>query len=136
MKTKLPNGWKEVRLNEVADMKGRIGWRGLSTKDYRESGPILTAVYNITKDRKLDLTNATHISRESYNASPEIMLHGGEVLLTKSGSIGRSCVVPKIKEKLTVNAAVNVIRCNKELLNKYLVYYLTSEIGKKIFWIR
>ena len=31
-------GWKKKQLGELAELKGRIGWRGLTAKEYTESG--------------------------------------------------------------------------------------------------
>ncbi|MFH0875565.1 MAG: restriction endonuclease subunit S [archaeon] len=133
LQKKLPEGWKWVKFNEVAEMKGRIGWRGLNTSDYTSSGPILLSVYNITDDFKLDLSKATHITQKSYDESPEIMLRDGDLLLSKSGTIGRTCVVDKVTHPMTVNAAINVVRTKPAVLNRYLMYFFASSLGQKIF---
>lgn len=133
-KQKLPEEWKWVKFCEVATMNGRIGWRGLNSSHYTVQGPILLSVFNITPDFKLNLDNATHITQEGYDASPEIMLRDGDLLLSKSGTIGRTCVVEKVEHPMTVNAAINVVRTIKEkLYNKYLMYFFASSLGQKIF---
>ncbi len=133
-KHKLPEGWKWAKFNEVAVMKGRIGWRGLNTSDYTSKGPILLSVNNITQDFKLDISRATYITQKSYDESPEIMINDGDLLLSKSGTIGRTCIVHKVEHPMTVNAAINVIKVNNKLLNnKYLMYFYASSLGQKIF---
>lgn len=68
-----PNKWSIVPLGQIAEVRGRIGWRGLTTVDYRENGPMFIAVNNITRDFRLNLSGVARISEERYNESPEII---------------------------------------------------------------
>ncbi len=127
--------FKLKELGELVDIKGRIGWRGLTTEDYVDDGAILLGVRNITRDCKLDLTDLTYIPINKYEESPEIMVKPGDILFAKTGATtGKSCVVNEIYKPTTVNAAVNVIRCNKEINNFFLNYYISSNICQKQIW--
>ena len=57
----IPEEWKLYTVDDILDVMGRIGWKGMTTKDYREEGPILLGVTNISKNFILDLTKMTPI---------------------------------------------------------------------------
>jgi type I restriction enzyme, S subunit len=123
------DNWIRKSLNEIVDLRGRIGWKGLSTKDYIDSGPILLGVRNITKDHHLTFDNIKHIPQNKYDDSPEIMLKNGYLLLAKTGAtIGKVCVVNNLKEQATVNAAINVIECKSDIIHNYFLYNQLSGI--------
>lgn len=121
----IPEEWKITRLTEIAEILGRIGWKGLTTMDYRNDGPLFFSVYNISKDFQLDLSDVKRISEERYLESPEIIIKEHDILLSKSGTIGRLCYVENFKEQATINAAINIIRCNHKIFPKYLFYFLS-----------
>ncbi|MBW2000383.1 MAG: hypothetical protein JRJ29_20795 [Deltaproteobacteria bacterium] len=64
--------WKEVELGDIAEVKGRIGWKGYTRKDLRDSGPLVIGAAQISSDQRLDLSKPVFISREKYEESPEI----------------------------------------------------------------
>lgn len=132
----IPTHWNIIKINNVCNLLGRIGWRGLTTSDYREDGPILLGVTNISRDFTLDLSNLTRISQERYDESPEIKVQQNDILLAKSGATtGKVCLVENIEEPTTVNAAVNIIRPNTNIVHpKFVYYFLASDImQKKLF---
>lgn len=132
---RIPEEWKIKNMDDVAYLKGRIGWRGLTTEDYREEGPILIGVRNITTDNKLNLSDETHIIREKYFESPEIMVSQGDILLAKTGATtGKSCIVKEVNCEMTVNAAVNIIRCINNVYNGYLQKYIASNFCQNQIW--
>ncbi len=128
--------WEEKKLGEVADLRGRIGWKGLTTNDYIDEGPLLLGVTNISSDHKIDFSDLKHIPQERYDESPEIMLKNGYLLLAKTGAtIGKVCLIKGLKEPATVNAAVNVIECNESIiLPEFLYQQLTIPNCQKQMW--
>jgi type I restriction enzyme S subunit len=128
-----PYNWKKKSMGEIAEVRGRIGWMGLTTKDYRDNGPILIGVGNITKNHELDLNKIKRITRERYEEAPKIKVKNGDILLAKSGATtGKSCVVEDLQEEATVNAAVNIIRGKQEVNNYYLNYFIATRYCQSI----
>jgi len=124
----IPQDWDQVVIDDVLEIRGRIGWKGMSTKDYRQKGPILIGVTNISKNFRLALTKITRISEERYDESPEIMVQNNDILLAKSGATtGKVCIVENLTERATVNAAVNILRTkdNTKSFPKFFYYYLS-----------
>jgi type I restriction enzyme S subunit len=123
----VPEGWIVKKLKYLADIRGRIGWRTLTTEDYVDEGPILLGVRNILSNNHLSFEDLTHIPVEKYDESPEIKVQENDILLAKTGAtIGKSCVVPKNEYQLTVNAAVNILRPSHDVLPAFLNYLISA----------
>ena len=87
-----PEDWKLVRLGEIASVKGRIGWRGLTRSEYTSDGPLMLSVWSLVDDKQYGINYNEGINRLStlrYEESPEIKLKAGDVLVAKDGDIGR-----------------------------------------------
>ncbi|HUG70066.1 MAG TPA: hypothetical protein VMM76_20110, partial [Pirellulaceae bacterium] len=82
----MKNGWQRKQLGELAELKGRIGWRGLTSKEYTQSGPLFISVHSLNYGDCVDFRDAFHISEERYVESPEIMLQKDDVLICKDGA--------------------------------------------------
>ncbi len=131
----IPEHWKITPIKNVAEIRGRIGWRALSTEDYVDDGFILLGVRNISEKGELVLKDLTRIPLEKYDESPEIQVQQGDVLLAKTGAtIGKSCVIRKVVEPMTVNAAVNIFRLKHRINPVYFNHIISSEQTQYQFW--
>ena len=124
--------YKLVRIKNTSYLKGRIGWQGLTTSDYKDEG-----VYLITgtdfSDGSINWDTCAHISYERYEEDYNIHIEENDLLITKDGTIGKIAIVDKLKGETSLNSGVMLIRSNNEklkYLNKYLYYILKSDI----FW--
>ncbi|MCX6054385.1 MAG: restriction endonuclease subunit S [Chloroflexi bacterium] len=123
----------EKQLGELAELKGRIGWCGLTAKEYTQKGPFFLSVYSLNYGDYVDFRDAFHISEERYAESPEIMLKEGDILICKDGAGIEKCgIVGEIKEKTTINSSLLLIRSSKDVLPKYLYRFLCSPSFQKI----
>jgi len=126
-------GWVEKPLREVAKTNGRIGWKGLTAKEYTEEGPLFLSVHSLNYGDYVDFRQAFHISQERYDESPEIMLKKDDILICKDGAgIGKLGIVPKLQDFTTINSSLLLIRCKKDILTKYLYYNLLSPVFQSI----
>ena len=116
--------WKEYRLGDVCNIVGRIGFRGYTKDDFvqkPEDGAISLSPSNIV-DGMIDTTKVAYISWDKYNESPEIMLHKGDVVLSKTGTIGRTAIVRDLPHPITLNPQLVVLKDIK--INNYFLSYL------------
>ncbi|HFJ9378287.1 TPA: restriction endonuclease subunit S [Bacillus paranthracis] len=122
----IPEHWEKTRLDFIARVKARLGWKGLKAEEYVDEGYIFLSTPNL-KGRNIDFKNVNYITEERYLESPEIMLEKGDVLLAKDGStLGITNVVRELPSKATVNSSIAVLR-PKELIDSiYFYYYLSS----------
>jgi type I restriction enzyme, S subunit len=127
------NGWQRKQLGELAELKGRIGWRGLTAKEYKKSGPLFLSVHSLNYGDYVDFRDAFHISEERYTESPEIMLQKDDVLICKDGAgIGKVGIVGELPDRATINSSLLLIRSGKEILPKFLYRCLSSPYFQEI----
>lgn len=126
-------GGEEKPLGEVADTWGRIGWKGLTAKEYTQEGPLFLSVYSLNYGDYVDFRDAFHISQERYDESPEIMLRPDDILICKDGAgIGKLGIVPRLSTSTTINSSLLLIRGRDRIITKYLFYNLLSPIFQSI----
>ena len=129
----MKKGWKTYKLGELAELRGRIGWRGLTAKEYTYSGPLFLSVHSLNYGDYVDFRDAFHISDERYMESPEIMLQKDDILICKDGAgIGKLGLVGELPEKATINSSLLLIRSGDNILAKYLYHYLNSPYFQSI----
>jgi len=120
-------------LKDLAILKGRIGWKGLTAKEYTDEGPLFLSVHSLNYGDYVDYRDAFHISQERYDESPEIMLQKDDILICKDGAgIGKLGIVPEIIAPTTINSSLLLIRHADNLRAKYLYYCLLSPYFQKI----
>jgi type I restriction enzyme S subunit len=106
----LPAGWGETRLDRIATVNARIGWRALTASEYQPDGYAFLATPNI-KGPEIDFTNVNYISEFRYNESPELKLQVGDVLLAKDGNtLGIVNIIRHLPRAATVNGSIAVLR--------------------------
>ena len=123
----VPEHWEVKRLDFLASVKARLGWKGLTASEYVPEGFIFLATPNIKGEGEIDFTNVNYITAERYYESPEIMVQVGDVLMAKDGStLGTTNVVHHLPAPTTVNSSVGVLRPKPALNSSYFFRWLTS----------
>ena len=107
---KIPKGWKVEHLSSLCTIKGRIGWRGYTRNDLRESGPLVIGGKHVSKQNRLDLTNSVHISDEKFDESPEIQISYHDIIIAKTGNVGPLALVDRDLGKATINPNVSLVK--------------------------
>ncbi|KAA1415352.1 restriction endonuclease subunit S [Nocardioides humilatus] len=114
---------KATRLDRVATVQARIGWKALTASEYEDDGYAFLATPNI-KPRDIDFQNVNYISQYRYDESPELKLAIGDVLLAKDGStLGIVNVVRDLPRPSTVNGSIAVLR-PFDIEPRFLGYWL------------
>jgi type I restriction enzyme S subunit len=98
------------RVDRIATVNARIGWKALTAAEYQPGGYAFLATPNI-KDSEIDFDNVNYISEYRYNESPELKLRPGDILLAKDGNtLGIVNVVRTVPHPATVNGSIAVLR--------------------------
>lgn len=114
-------------LGIVCNIKGRIGWQGLTTREYKTKGDYHLVTGVDFKNHRIDFENCYYVEKERFEQDPNIQLIEGDVLVTKDGTIGKVAIVGELKIPATLNSGVFVVRDKSgELNNIYLAYSLLS----------
>ncbi len=128
----LPDGWKWIKLGELSDLitKGTSPrWQGFQYV-YNPEQTLFVTSENV-RNNFIDISNPKYLDDSFNQKQKRSILRKGDVLFNLVGaSIGRAAVF-NFKVKSNINQAVALIRVTTELSNKYLSYFLNSEIAKK-----
>lgn len=123
----LKDSWKEINLGKSATLKARIGWQGLTTAEYLNTGDYFLVTGTDFLNGFIDWNNCVHVEKERYDQDKYIQLQVDDILVTKDGTIGKVAIVDKIVKPTTLNSGVFVIRpFGKSFYAKYLFYILRS----------
>ncbi len=130
-----PDGVEYKTLGEVCDIKGRIGFRGYTRQDLVEEadGAITLSPSNII-NQELNYEDCSYISWAKYEESPEIKVAVGDVIFTKTASVGKTALVKYLPKEATINPQLVVlknIQCNPAFLAYVLkTYRFQQEVAK------
>ena len=139
----IPEHWEVVKLKQIAEAYGRIGYRGYTTSDIvgENEGAITISPSNM-KGNYMTFDISTYISWEKYEESPEIKIYNDDILMVKTGSTyGKVGIVKNLKKKATINPQVLVlksVKINSDYLynllrTNYIKYQIeTNVIGSTI----
>lgn len=122
----IPESWGIKRIKYMAQLKGRIGWQGLTSDEYIDEGPYLITGIDF-KNGGIDWNNCVHITEERWAEAPEIHIKNGDLLITKDGTVGKVAVVSDLDGKASLNSGVLVIRTIEKYDRKFLYWVLQSE---------
>lgn len=130
----LPQGWKQERLNNVADLYGRIGWQGLTSDEYQDEGPWLVTGTDF-QDGTIDWDSCVHISDKRWEEAYQIKLTSGDLLITKDGTVGKLAIVENQPGKASLNSGVMRIvpKDSISYATRFLYYVLQTDVFKEWF---
>jgi type I restriction enzyme, S subunit len=97
--------WPRVPIKHVAGIVGRIGWHGLSTNDYENSGEFLITGTELQDGRVL-WDRCHRVSTAIWERDPRIQVSEGDLLVTKDGTIGKVALVSRLPGPATLNSGV------------------------------
>ena len=101
----------EKLLGSIAEIRGRVGWKGYTVNDLTDSGPLVLGANEITSDNQLNLSTVKHLTREKYEESPEIFVKKDDILVVKVGStIGKVAIVNNDLGEASINPNCVIVR--------------------------
>ena len=122
----IPNDWSIKRIKYLANLKGRIGWQGLTSDEYTDEGPFLITGIDFHNGR-INWNSCVHISESRWEEAPEIHIKNGDLLITKDGTVGKVAIVDGLASKASLNSGVLLIRTQPEYDKKFLFWVIQSE---------
>ena len=121
------NCLNKKKIGDICSIKARIGWQGLTKKEYLAEGAYHLVTGTDFQDHKINFNNCHFISKDRYDQDTNIQLKNGDVLVTKDGTIGKVALVDNLDIPATLNSGIFVLRdITGQLNNVYLVYSLLS----------
>ena len=134
----IPNSWCWCRVNSyvslVTDFVASGSFASLreNVKYYKEPNYALLVKaqdfqHNFTRD-------LTYTDEHGYNFLAASNLHGGELILSNVGSIGRVFIVPKLKIKMTLAPNSIMVKPWKDSHKDWLFCLFQSDFGKGLLY--
>ena len=122
----IPEHWETIRVKYIADVQGRVGFKGYTKEDLVDAGEGAYTIggKHITTN-VLNLDDAEYISWEKYYESPEIMVNKGDIVFAQRGTLGRAAYIDREIGAATINPSLVLIK-NIITNAKYLHWYLIS----------
>lgn len=119
--------WEQRKLSDIATMKARIGWQGLTQKEFLDEGDYYLITGTDFNNGTIDFSQCHYISKDRYEQDSNIQIKNDDVLITKDGTIGKVAYIEGLDKPGTLNAGVFVIRGReKNISNLYLYHYLAA----------
>jgi type I restriction enzyme S subunit len=116
--------WEVKRLGGSAVLKARIGWQGLTTAEYKETGDFYLVTGTEFNNGYIDWSNCFFVDESRYKQDRYIQLRLHDVLVTKDGTIGKVALVDHLPLPATLNSGVFVIRPIEDAFHPEFFYYL------------
>lgn len=126
---RIPKDWKVTKLFNLCTIKGRIGWNGLRSDEFKEKSfaYLVTGQDFVSSD--INWKNCYQIGKERYDEDPCIQLSNGDILITKDGTIGKIAKVRNMDKPACLNSGIFVLKQRKGTFDQnYLYWYLVSPI--------
>lgn len=116
--------WEEKNLGKSASLKARIGWQGLTTSEYLQSGNYTLVTGTDFKGGFIDWDNCVYVEKERYIQDKNIQLKLNDILVTKDGTIGKVALINELPMPTTLNSGVFVIRSINNSFDQRFFYYI------------
>ena len=125
----LPDDWSLERLNNVAELYGRIGWQGLTSDEYQDEGPWLVTGTDFQQG-KVNWDSCVHINDRRWEEAYQIKLRPGDLLITKDGTVGKLAIVEDMPGKASLNSGImRIVPLKTDAYSvKYLYYCLQTDV--------
>ena len=127
----IPGHWEVLRIKNICECYGRIGFRGYTTNDFVTEGcGAITISPSNMKDIKMDFSRCSYLSWKKYYESPEIQIKEGDVLFVKTGSTyGKTSYVDYLPTASTINPQIVCFKNHKQS-PKFLAFLFNTKVGK------
>lgn len=125
--------WNKINLAKKSKIKARIGWQGLTTNEYLDSGYSYLVTGTDFVNGKIDWDNCHYVAKDRFDQDKNIQIQNDDILITKDGSLGKTALVKGLDKPATLNSGVFVIRPIQESYDPVFVYYILSSFVFKDF---
>jgi len=126
----IPEGWKVEKITENSILKARIGWQGLTTAEYLDTGKYYLITGTDFENGRIKWETCHFVEKRRFDQDKNIQIKKDDILITKDGTIGKVAYIDKANFKATLNSGVFVIR---PINNKYYPLFTFYIFNSKYF---
>ena len=124
----IPEHWKIDLIKHTSYVKGRVGWKGLTSDEYLADGYAYLVTGQDFFSKHIDWESCFQVDKVRYDNDPHIQLVEGDLLLTKDGTIGKLAVVKNLQRPACLNSGIFLVRPTNSYLSDYLYWVLSSKV--------
>lgn len=124
-----------IPLSELLREKPCYGKRPKGGVGRIESGILSIGGRQLDNYGEIDLSKPEYITEDFFNKeiSKSVIIQNDDILMCKDGArSGKVAFATDIDEVMTTNEHVFILRCNDNILPKYLFYYMYSKQGEQM----
>ena len=121
----IPNNWHTKRIKYVANLKGRIGWQGLTSEEYQDEGAYLITGVDFMNGG-INWEQCEHVPMKRWEEAKDIQIQNGDLLITKDGTVGKVAIVSNMPGETSLNSGVLRIMPQDGYSTRFLYWVLQS----------
>ena len=122
----IPSDWNTKKIKYIANLKGRIGWQGLTSEEYQDEGAYLITGVNF-ENGGIDWENCVHVPMKRWEEAKDIQIQNGDLLITKDGTIGKVAIVSDMPGETSLNSGVLRIMPIEGYSRRFLYWVIKSD---------
>ena len=128
----IPKHWETCKLKNHLSLKGRIGWNGLRSEEFKETSYAYLVTGQDFNAASIDWSKCYQIDKQRYDEDPYIQLRNGDLLITKDGTIGKIAKVIGMDKPACLNSGIFVMKQKHSgiFTQDFLYWYLSSGVLK------
>lgn len=120
----IPNDWDVINLGESSLIKARIGWQGLTVKEYRKNGDYYLITGTDFFNNKIKWNKCCFIDKKRYEQDRNIQLRNDDLLITKDGTIGKIAYIDRLNKPATLNSGIFLVRSKEHIYEPVFLYHI------------
>jgi type I restriction enzyme S subunit len=120
----IPEDWQIKNIAKNSTLKARIGWQGLTTAEYLETGDYFLITGTDFSKGKINWQDCHYVAKERFVQDKNIQIKAGDILITKDGTIGKVAFIDNVPLAATLNSGVFVIRPINDSYDPLYCYYI------------
>ncbi len=102
--------WDVKNINKECTIKARIGWQGLKSTEYLDSGDYILITGTDFDNGFINWKSCSYVTKWRFDQDKNIQIKKGDVLVTKDGTIGKIAFLDSVPMQGTLNSGVFVVR--------------------------
>jgi type I restriction enzyme S subunit len=120
----IPMEWDYSNIGQSIYLKARIGWQGLTTKEYLTEGEYFLVTGTDFMEGKINWNTCHYVDYSRFNQDKKIQLEKNDILVTKDGTIGKVSFIDNLIKPTTLNSGVFVLRPLSDEIDAHFLFYI------------
>ena len=132
----IPEHWTVMKVKHTSYVKGRVGWKGLTTEEYLEDGYAYLVTGQDFQSKTIIWDSCYCVDKRRYDDDPYIQLKNGDLLITKDGTIGKLAIVDELEKPACLNSGIFLVRPYGYYNTDFLYYVLCSTVFYNFYFLK